>query len=382
MTDCADSTMLRSHLDHPDPALDRHLDDCEICAGLIRSIAQDAGLARRRIESLDADAESRAYQADSHTGQTDLDADFRAYQADSRAGQTAIDVEAALRIVRAKAPNEPPKTAAAPRPRRQVGLNRKVLLSAAAVLVVVVVAVTPQTRTAVAATLDAFRGERLQAVSVDFGSWSEGSVFAGLRALDSLGEVDTSGLSEPSVAANVAEAEAIAGITAPTLPDKPDRIVAMAPGVVHIVLASGDNGVPAALDGASLVVDTPGAIGAIYGPEDGPPLMVVGRSGTLRVRAEGAPLEEIRSFLLSREELPEDLRSQLADIDDWRSTIPVPIPIDGPGWKKVEVNDRPAIAFGDDSGLGTIVLRDDPDGATVVGGRIPVSRALEVAGGA
>ncbi len=363
MTDCADSTMLRSHLDHPDPALDRHLDGCDVCAGLLRSVAEDAGLARRRIQSLDTGTNT-----DDGT-----DADLE---------RTAIDVEAALRIVRAKAPVEVPRIAAARPRRRQVGLNRKLLLSAAAVLAVVVVAVTPQTRVAVAATLDAFRGERLQAMSVDFGSWSEGSVYAGLRALDSLGEVDASGLSEPSMVLSVTKAEALAGITAPAWPDQPDRIVAMAPGVVRIVLASNDNGVPAALDGASLLVDVPGAIGAIYGPEDGPPLMVIGRSGTLRVRAEGAPLERIRSFLLSREELPEDLRSQLADIDDWRSTIPVPVPIDGPGWKKTEVNGRPAIAFGDDSGLGAIVLRDDPDGVTVVGGRISATRALEVAGGA
>ena len=44
-----------------------------------------------------------------------------------------------------------------------------------------------------------------------------------------------------------------------------------------------------------------------------------------------------------------------------------------------EVAGRPAIAFGDDSGLGALVLRQDPDGVTVVGGRIGVSRAIELA---
>jgi hypothetical protein len=60
----------------------------------------------------------------------------------------------------------------------------------------------------------------------------------------------------------------------------------------------------------------------------------------------------------------------------------VPVPLDGPGWEEVEVAGRPAIAFGDDTGLGALVLRQDPDGVTIVGGRIGVERALELAAGA
>lgn len=45
----------------------------------------------------------------------------------------------------------------------------------------------------------------------------------------------------------------------------------------------------------------------------------------------------------------------------------------------MEVGGRPAVSFGDESGLGALVLRHDADGVTVVGGRIPVSRAIELA---
>jgi hypothetical protein len=351
MTDCADSTMLRSHLDHPDPALDAHLDGCDTCTGLLHSVADDAGYTRRTLALLDPAAEVGA-----------------------------VDVEAALAAVLTE--SAPARVVPLARSRRQRmgSAGRRHVLSAAAVLVVLAVAVTPAGRDAVAATLDAFRGERLQAVSVDLESWATSPGSEGFRALEDLGEVDVSGLTEPDEVENVAEAEEVSDIDAPSLADTPDRLVAMAPGTVRLTLdARGGNGVPADLDGATLVVEVPGVIGAVYGSGDDLPELVIGRSGPLVVRAEGAPLEDIRSFLLSRDELPADLRAQLADIDDWRSTIPVPVPVDGPGWKDVEVAGRPAIAFGDETGIGAVVLRHDTDGITVVGGRITVSRALELA---
>jgi hypothetical protein len=356
MNDCADSTMLRTHLDHPDAALDAHLDGCGVCTGLLHSVAEDAGYTRRTLALLDP-------------------------AGDTEPGD--VDVEAALAAIFAEAATAPVVPLTAARSHRLAVKGRRRVLSAAAALVVLVLAATPAGRGAVADTLDAFRGERLQAVSVDMGSWATSPGSEGMRALEDLGSVDVSDLTEPEEVDGVDEAEKVAGIAAPTLTDAPDRLVALTPGTVRLTLdARNGNGVPDDLDGAALLVDVPGAIVAVYGPADGPPELVVGRSGPLVVRAEGAPLEAVRSFLLSRDELPSDLRAQLADIDDWRSTIPVPVPVDGPGWKDVEVAGRPAIAFGDDSGIGALVLRQDPDGVTVVGGRISVSRALELAAGA
>lgn len=349
MTECADSTMLRTHLDVPDDELDSHLDGCETCAGLLLSVAVDAGYVHRTLGLLDAAREP-------------------------------VDVEAALAAALAQ-PTTPVVTPF-PASTRLATAGRRLLLAAAGLLVVALVAVTPAGRSAVAATLDAFRGERLQAVSVDLDDLADSS-FQGLTALEALGDVDLSDLEEPRQVPDVAAAERVAGIAAPVLPDDrpaPDRVVALAPGEVRLTLAADEaNGVPADLDGAALIVEVPGVLGAIYGPADGPPELVVGRSGPLVVRAEGASLDDLRSFLLSRDELPDDLRSQLADIDDWRSTIPVPVPLDGPGWRAVEVAGRQAIAFGDDTGLGAMVLRQDPEGVTIVGGRIPVSRALALA---
>ena len=351
MTDCADSTTLRAHLDHPDATLDAHLDACGACAGLLRSVAGDAGFTRRALALLDPP--DLAEHADGYV--------------EAALGE-ALSVPASARVV--------PITS---RSHRFLGSGRRLVLSGAAALLVLVVGLTPA-GSVLADVLDVFRGERLQIVTVDFTSWAASIDPEQARILESLGEVDMSGLTEPEEVAGVAEAEAVAGITAPVVTDPPDVFVALAPGTVRLILVARDgNGVPAELDGAALVVEVPGAIGAVYGPADSAPEVVVGRSGPLVVRAEGAPLEVIRSFILSREELPADLRAQLAAMGDWRSTIPVPVPVDGPGWQELEVAGRPAVAFGDDSGLGALVLRQDPDGVTVVVGRIGVSRALELA---
>jgi PadR family transcriptional regulator, regulatory protein PadR len=266
---------------------------------------------------------------------------------------------------------------------RFASLRRRVALVGAVSLVVAAVTVTPSGRSAIAEVLDAFRGQSLQIVTVDTADWAGSFNPDDVLALESIGDLDASGIARPAVVADIPEAEALAGIAAPTLVEPPDHLVALAPGVMRLVLvARPENGVPATLDGAVLVVEVPGAIGALYGTQDGAPQVAVGRSGLLEIRSEGAPLDEIRSFLLSREELPEDLRAQLALIGDWRSTLPVPVPVDGPGWEEVEVAGRPAIAFGDNSGIGALVIRQDPEGVTVVVGRVGVNAALELAAGA
>ena len=355
MIDCADSTTLRAHLDDHDRELDAHLDDCAECTRLLHAVAEDAGYTQRALDLLGPAVESEDAVA-------------------------PVDVEAALAAVRARALAPvvplPPATS-----RRHGGsFARRLSLAGAAVLIVVVATVTPAGRSALASALDAFRGERLQPVMVDMAEWGGSLGPEDVRALASLGDLDTSRLHEPERVADLGAAEALAGIGGPAFHTAPSRLLAMAPGQVRLVLEAGEViGVPARLDGATLIVEVPGAIGAVFGPADGPPEVFIGRSGPLVVRAEGASLDELRAFLLSRDELPSGFRSQLAAIEDWRATVPIPVPVDGPGWEEVEVAGRQAIAFGDDTGLGALVVRQDPDGVTVVGGRIGVSRALALA---
>lgn len=354
MTTCADSTALRAHLDHPEPALEAHLDTCGACTGLLTAIAADAGLVRRAFDGLDADV------------------------------PTTLDIEGALAAV-ARDP-DPAGQVATPMPaprgigRAAAGIAPRLAVAAVVALLAVVVGLTPVGRSAVAQALDGFRGEQLQVVQIDPASLQLAP--EDFQALASLGELDLQALEGPSEVTDMAAAEELAGITGPTLADAPDHLVASAASTVSLTLVERDgNGIPAELDGAVLQLGVPGVIGAVYGEADMPSL-VIGRSGAPLVEAVGAPLADVRAFLLARPELPESLRTQLAAIEDWQSTLPIPAPVDGPGWEEVTIGDRPGLAFGDGSGLGAVVLREDADGLTVVGGTLPIDEVLAIAAGA
>ncbi len=345
-TTCADSGTLRAHLDHPDAELERHLDTCEDCAGLLRAVAADTGTTARALRLLDHVADGEAED---------------------------VDVEAALAAAAAR---RAPAAAAAAVER---AWWRRPLTAAAAVLALAVaVVVTPAGQGAVAQLLDAFRAERLTVVELD-----PRAVATGLEELAVLGSVDLDGIPELTTVPDLAAGEAVAGITGPALPAPPDEVIASPPGVVTITLAAtGDNDVPADLDGASLVVAIPGAVAGVYGDPDSGTGYAIGRTGTLEITADGAPLADVRAFLLSRDELPESLRQQLEAVDDWRHTLPIPVPDDGPAWREVTVGGRDGVAFGDDTGLGAAVLWQDRDGGlSGIGGFLPVSEALALAEG-
>ena len=258
MIDCADSTTLRAHLDHADPSVEAHLDECDECTGLLHAVAEDAGYVQRALDAL-ADGDD-----------------------------TNVDVEAALGAAHQRA--VAPVVLLRPRPaatRTATSTGRRMALAGVAAAVVLFATVTPAGRSAVAQALDAFRGERLETVAVDLESLEE-SIGPDLRALAALGEVDTRALVEPEEVADAAEAEAVAGIEAPTYEGTPDHLVALAPGTVRLILdAREGNGVPAELDGAALVVDVPGAIVAAWGGDDGPPDLVVGHAGPARRPGRG-----------------------------------------------------------------------------------------------
>jgi hypothetical protein len=343
MSTCADSAALRAHLDHPDRALEAHFDDCPPCAGLLRAVAADAGTAGRALRLLDEGAVAATADA-------------------------AARVEVAL--ARAAAVRQPAAPPPAPAPRAWL---RPLAAAAAVVGVALVAVVTPGGQHAVAQLLDAFRSERLAVVELDVDE-------PDLEALAALGTVDVGDLGEPRPVDDVAAGEALAGITAPALPSTPDEVLASPPGEARLTLrATATNGVPAELDGASLVVSVPGAVGALYTDEVGNPHRVIGRSGVLQVTAEGAALEDLRAFLLGRDELPASLRQQLEGLADWRHTLPIPVPADGPAWQTVDVGGREGVAFGDESGLGAAVVWQDGSGITGVAGAMPVSEALALA---
>jgi len=291
-----------------------------------------------------------------------------------------LDVEAALAAAR------PAPAAVIPlrRPARQAAwLGRA---AAAVVLVAVVggIVATPGGRASAAALLERFRAEQVVAVPVDFAAVDP-------AALASLVEVaDVEGLEDATVPREVAdlgEAAAVTGITATpldpaTLPEGvtgPVRVMAYAPQVVRVDFT---DEVPAGIRDATLVVQVPGAVVQVVevgGGEDAPAALR-GEAGSLEVTVEGGPtLAQVRDALLSQPGLPPDTVAALRGIEDWETTLPLPVPAGQIAWQETTVGGRPALAFGDETGLGSALLWRDGDRFVGVGGMLSLSDARRLA---
>ena len=345
---CPGSGRLRTHLDHPDATVEAHLDGCEACRDTILTIADDAGTVRRLLTVLD-DAPAAAA--------LDLITDSASEPAPGQPSRTPVD---AIGASVAPGRGRPRSRRSSRRPSERTR-PRRVVLAVAGGLLTVALAVTPFGSGALAQFLDTFRSERVQVIEVDVAALQD------LDALDDIATVELTGDGAlhggPTEVADPAAALAIAGVAAPDLPDGtagPDAAItylAIAPShAVVTLVATADNGVPAELDGAVLDVTVPGGAATVLTAASGMPDLVLGTAGAIEATAQGAPLADIRDFLLSREELPESLRTQLAGIEDWQHTLPLPVPAGGVGWEAVTVDGNEGLAFGDDSGLGAAIV--------------------------
>lgn len=307
---CPTDALLRTHLDAPDDRVTAHVACCDRCDDRLTALDDDARFAARAVAGLDGDS------------------------SDAR----EVDVDAAWRVT-----GRPP----ASRPRRfrlPIGAAAGVV----GLLVAGLVVFTPTGRQAAADFLAGFRSERFEVVTFD-----PDQPFAGLDQLEEIVDVDTAGMDTtgPEAVDSPAEAAEVSGFEAGrvgSLPDgaELDGIVASPPGTVRMTFR-GDRApdLPPALDGARLIVSIPGAVASTY-DVDGHRLMV-GEAGQLAVDAQGAELGTIRDYLLSRPEVPEDLARQLTAIDDWTTTLPIPVPVDTVVWQDTTVAGAPALMLDD-----------------------------------
>jgi hypothetical protein len=84
---------------------------------------------------------------------------------------------------------------------------------------------------------------------------------------------------------------------------------------------------------------------------------MIGQAREVQVGVEGAAsLEEVRAFLLSLPDLPPDLVRQLSSIQDWTSTLPIPVPIDKMTWQETNIGGAQAYILNDNTGLGSGVI--------------------------
>ena len=94
----------------------------------------------------------------------------------------------------------------------------------------------------------------------------------------------------------------------------------------------------------------------------------------------GALLEEVRGYLLGLPSLSGETARQLRAIQDWRTTLPLPLPADKVRWRDATVNGGPALALVDSSGLNALLWQRDGRIYSVAGQR-SADEILRVANG-
>lgn len=349
-TSCPEDGELQAWIDGESPtaaALDEHVSGCTECGVVAHDLRAAGAVVAGALDTLDAAATPVAPAAS-----TDAATPTR------RAAPPTAAADPVARVVPLR-----------PRPASRTW--QRVTGVAAGALLLAGVISTPNGRSAAAAFLDAFRSERLEVVGFD----PDGMDEVWLEQLADLGTV----VGQPpyenfAEVATLADAEQITGF-APT-PVDPATVPARFAGPTRILAAPGSEvrftfdadraaatlgsvTVPPGIDGTTLIVRFGPAVVVEHtadGGEDGLPGLFVGEAGAVTATTEGATLDELRSFLLGLPGLPEDLRSQLAGIEDWRSTLPLPVPVEYFEATDTTVAGVPAVALRERSGLGNGLL--------------------------
>lgn len=273
-------------------------------------------------------------------------------------------------------------TIALPSPRLRVAISGLTVA-----LLLALVLATPQGRGAAADFLAQFRGERPEAASLSTGQIA--NVEETLTRLEHLGTVSGIETSpEMRSMASVEEASEFVGfdVLEPDAAALPPGLDSMS-SAINVMPAhqlrftvdlekarahfqsTGQNGVnlPARFDGASLVVNTPPAVLLQYrdvsqAESSSPGLgLMIGQAGTVTAEAEGGvTLDDLRNFLLDLPGLSPETVQQLHLIDEWRTTLPLPIPTDQILWERATIAGVPGLLLNDNTGLGSaaIWLRD------------------------
>lgn len=364
---CPDLGALRASLDDaaagtPAPPHD-HVHACASCADTLAELQRNAELAAPAIAltAPDVPPSPAAVQA-----------------ALTRFEQRRARVAAATPAPVATAPAAVPDPVPLPRRGRVARLGaraRGVAAGLVAALVLAGLLVTPGGRAAAAGFLAQFRSQRFEVVSVDPAQSTQvadvvgGLVKTGVFTGDAL---QASGLGEPEVVAGLAEASRIAGFAVPAVDPAvlpggvghtPERVLVSPAREARITFDRDralaylrNHGRPAAqlperYDGTQLVVRVPAAVVQQFAGRDGGPALLVGKAGTLGLTTEGgASLDELREVVLGLPGLPAETVAQLRSIQDWRTTLPLPVPTDQVRSRPATVNGAEALSFADQTG--------------------------------
>jgi hypothetical protein len=260
---------------------------------------------------------------------------------------------------------------------------------------------TPAGRVAASQFLSQFRGERLAVVVIDPQQAKQG-----YADLAKLGSVTAPKDTKPTEVTSLAEARSKVGFDVrepdpSTIPDGLDKSPAISvlpasqvrftfdKAKADAYLKSEGAGVelPANLDGVTLVVNVPAAVLLHYGPasadsQHDPSGLVIGQAGLLTADVEGnASMDDARSFLIQHAGLTESTRRQLEAMDDWRNTLPIPVPAEQIRWKQTTLGGATGLVFADSSGLGGAAMWLKDGRVYGVAGQLDEGQLTRVANG-
>jgi hypothetical protein len=258
----------------------------------------------------------------------------------------------------------------------------------AAALVLGVLIGTPVGQAAASRFLAQFRSERVTAVGID-ASQVNGSLYR-LDKLGTIKDTTSARLRDRQTVASMADASSRVGIPvkqldAAMLPagvKTQPTISVSAGGEFRFTFSKAkarqffsDSGhpevvLPDKFDGATLVVSIPPTALLVYGTTpagDGQapvnaalksvPGVMVGASGPVAATVEGnVSLEEMRTFLLNLPGLPAATVEQLKGIQDWQTTLPLPVPTDRMRWQNATINGNQGLILTETGRLGSAAI--------------------------
>lgn len=138
-------------------------------------------------------------------------------------------------------------------------------------------------------------------------------------------------------------------------------------------------------------IDIPSALVAHYEGSDDQHLAVIQLESPVLTTPEGLDMNAVRSDLLSLPGLPDEFVDQIKAIDNWESTLIVPVPegaetrnvtIDGQPALLIEAGELDASSFGDDlqmEGEVSVVMWNDGGVLYIVAGSVSGDQLLEIA---
>lgn len=259
---------------------------------------------------------------------------------------------------------------------------RIVLGGLAAALLLVLVVGTPQGRGVAAELLAQFRSERPEALSLSTGQIANlQDVLSELEHLGTLHSFDT--LPELDGVESIAEASRLVGFNVlqpdtETLPagiDGTPATIRVMPAHelrftvdlekarAHYQSMGHEVSLPDQFQGTSLVVNMPPAVLLVYANagsevESASGIgLVIGQAGTITTAAEGGvTLEELRNFLVDLPGLSPEITQELRRVDEWRTTLPIPIPADQIAWQRATIAGSAGLLLNDNTGLGSAAI--------------------------